>query len=87
MCDIVELYEIIPINSGLHYVCYDKQTDNYYNEHKGNTVKEALVFNTEKAAIDYINKYLNPELYSVEKFGYSISKAPFIIRTAENLGN
>lgn len=89
MKDVVELYEIVPEDSGLHYMCYDPDTNTYYREHKAYTHQQALVFNTEAAAKEYINLYMYKVEgnYKAEKFGYSISHAPFIIRTIVNLGD
>jgi hypothetical protein len=37
MTDVVVLYEIVPTDSGMHYMCYDDETKTYYREHKAYT--------------------------------------------------
>ena len=82
MNDVVILYEIVPVDSGIHYICYDETIDYYYRAHKGETDKNALVFDTKEAAEEYIKVYfpMSTDAYKAEEFGYSLSKAPFKIR-------
>jgi hypothetical protein len=70
--DITELFEIVPINDGLHYLCKDK-SGQYFKRHKGESqTKEDLVFISKKVAQDYIDKYLDANKYIPEVFGYNI---------------
>ena len=89
MDEVVRLYEIVPEDSGLHYMCYDPETDTYYREHKAYTHQQALVFDTDAAAKEYINLYMYKieGKYKSEAFGYNLSVAPFKVRTITNLGD
>ena len=88
MNDVVVLYEIVPTNTGIHYLCHDEKIDYYYRAHKAETDKNALVFDSREAAEEYIKTYfpMSTKSYKAEEFGYSLSKAPFKIRTLDNLG-
>ena len=83
MNDVVVLYEIVPVDSGIHYMAYDEKIDYYYRVHKSETDKNALAFDTRAAAEEYIKVHFQktPNAYKAEEFGYSLSKAPFKIRT------
>ena len=89
MDEVVRLYEIVPEDSGLHYMCYDPETDTYYREHKAYTHQQALVFDTDAAAKEYISLYMYKieGKYKSEAFGYNLSVAPFKVRTITNLGD
>lgn len=88
MNDVVVLYEIVPVDSGITYMAYDGAIDYYYRVHKAETDKNALVFDTKEAAEKYIQMYMimRANAYKAEEFGYSLSKAPFRIRTLADLG-
>ena len=83
MNDVVVLYEIVPVDSGIEYICYDEAIDYYYRAHKSKTDKNALAFDTKEAAEEYIQTHfpMSANAYKAEEFGYSLSKAPFKIRT------
>jgi hypothetical protein len=89
MDEVVILYEIVPVDSGSHYMCYDPETDTYYREHKAYTHQQTLAFDTEAAAQEYINLYMYKieGKYKPEFFGYNLSFAPFKVRTITNLGD
>ena len=89
MDEVVILYEIVPTDSGSHYMCYNPETNTYYREHKAYTHQQALAFDTDAAAKEYINLYMNniEGNYKSEAFGYNLSVAPFKIRTITNLGD
>ena len=88
MNDVALLYEIVPVDSGITYIAYDEATDYYYRVHKSETDKNSLVFDTKEAAEKYIQIYfsMSANVYKAEEFGYSLSKAPFKIRTLADLG-
>jgi hypothetical protein len=66
-------------------MCYDDETKTYYREHKAYTHQQALVFETEELAEEYIKLHMG-EGYKAEYFGHSLSLAPFKIRNTANLG-
>ena len=78
MCNIITLYEIVPIGDGSHYLCQDSSGE-YFTEHKAYTVKEQLAFYSEEMAQKYIDKYLDTSKYKPEIFGYNIDCMPFDI--------
>jgi hypothetical protein len=84
MNNIVILYEIVPVGDGLHYICKNNAGE-YYKEHKGYTVKEMLVFDSESTAKKYINKHLDADLYKPEKFGYNIKHLPCEVITGNDM--
>ncbi len=88
MTDVITLYEIVPTDSGLHYIAYDEKIDYYYRVHKAETDKNTLAFDTKEAAEEYIKIYfpMSMDAYKAEEFGYSLSKAPFRIRSLADLG-
>jgi hypothetical protein len=88
MNDVALLYEIVPVDSGITYIAYDEAIDYYYRVHKSETDKNSLVFDTKEAAEKYIQIYfpISANVYKAEEFGYSLSKAPFKIRTLADLG-
>lgn len=80
MYDVIELYEIVPVGDGMHYICKNELGE-HYREHKAYMVKEQLVFNTKATAQEYIKKYLDADYYIPEAFGYSVEHLPCAIIT------
>lgn len=80
MNNITTLYEIVPVNDGIHYMCIDKN-GNYFRQHKAYTIKEQLAFYDESVAQAYIDKYMDNKLYVTERFGYDLSGNPFDVIT------
>ena len=72
---IVELFEIVPVGDGSHYLCKDN-SGRYFTEHKAIDRSEQLVFDSETVAQSYINKYLDADKYVPELFGYDLDYLP-----------
>ena len=75
MTEFTNLFEIVPIGDGVHYLCKDS-SGRYFTEHKANTIREQLVFDSEVTAQKYIEKYLDINKYKPELFGYNIKFLP-----------
>lgn len=75
MTEFINLFEIVPIGDGVHYLCQDS-SGRYFTEHKANTVKEQLVFDLEVTAQKYIEKYLDANKYKPEFFGCNVKFLP-----------
>ena len=75
MAKLINLFEVVPIGDGMHYLCQDS-SGRYFTEHKANTVKEQLVFDSEATAQKYIEKYLDVNKYKPELFGRNIKFLP-----------
>jgi hypothetical protein len=80
MYNVVELYEIVPVGDGSHYMCRNEAGE-YYRQHKAYHNKDQLAFYTEEIAQKYIDKYLDSELYKPEWFGYNLDYLFFEIIT------
>lgn len=76
MCELIELFDIVPIDEGYHYLCQDED-GNYFEGNKADSDTSArLVFESKSLAQEYIDKYLNPKKYEPEFIFYNSKYAP-----------
>ena len=54
----IELFRVVPKGDGYNYMCKNKNGQHYL-EHKRNNNKDALIFETESLAKEYIDTYLS----------------------------
>ena len=80
MSEVVELYEIVPIGDGSHYICKNENGE-YYRQPKSHDNADQLAFYTEATAQRYIDKYLDSKLYKPEFFGHNVDYLSFDIIT------
>lgn len=80
MYNVIDLYEIVPIGDGSHYMCKDED-GKYYRQHKAYDSTDQLAFYTEETAQKYIDKYLDSKLYKPEIFGRNVDYLSFKIIT------
>lgn len=80
MYNVIELYEIVPVGDGSHYICKNEYGE-YYREHKAYHNKDQLAFDTAKTAQKYIDKYLDAKSYKPEIFGYNVDYLTFEVIT------
>ena len=57
--DCITLFRIVPVNDGYHYVCRNTEGHYYLNRKENQDTPDDLIFETEKLAQEYIDKYLD----------------------------
>ena len=57
--DCITVFRIVPVNDGYHYVCRNTEGHHYLNRKEKQNTSDDLIFETEKLAQEYIDKYLN----------------------------
>ena len=76
MAKFIELFSIVPIGDGFHYLCRDDD-GNYFQRRKiDHSINERLIFESEVLAQNYIDKYLDAERYMSECILYREDYAP-----------
>ena len=79
--DYVELFRIVPVNDGFHYMCMNC-FGQFYLAHKVDdpTSREALIFETEELAQLFIDKHFEKDctikIYKPEFVLYCKNRAP-----------
>lgn len=71
MNNLKELWHIVPVNDGYHYVCETNDGKHFLQPKAENFIRESgneLMFATKIAAQDYINAYLDSCMFKPEKF-------------------
>jgi hypothetical protein len=56
------LYHIIQVGDGINCLCQNESGE-YYKKHIAYAKEDRLTFDSEEVAWQYINKYLDPNLY------------------------
>jgi hypothetical protein len=63
MNKLIELFSIVPVGDGYHYLCKDND-GNYFERNKNErNTNERLIFESKALAKAYIDKYLDAEKY------------------------
>ena len=67
MEDTIVLFGIVPVVNENSFVCKNENGRHYY-KHKKYMSEERLVFDSEDAALNYIDKYLSDKVYRTQLF-------------------